>query len=246
MKEIRFFYCPDASISNILPEDEAEHAVKVLRLQPSDLIYLTDGKGSIYQAEIVQTTKKSCIFNILSQQKTESTWLGKIHIGIAPTKNINRIEWLVEKATEVGFDRMDFLNCQFSERRSINIERVEKVAISAMKQSHKSVKPEFKWYENFKDYVSQPFDGHKFIAHCYDENQLNGLLKKTYLPYSLSEVKNQDCLVLIGPEGDFSINEVNLAIDNGYQSVSLGPSRLRTETAALMAVIMMHLNNIKI
>ncbi len=246
MKEVRYFYCPDASISNFLPEEEAEHAIKVLRLQPHDLIFLTDGKGFVYQAEIVQVNNKNCVYNILSRKEIDHSWQGKIQIGVAPTKNINRIEWLVEKATEIGFDEMDFLNCQYSERRNINLGRLEKIAISAMKQSHKSIKPELQWHDSFKDYISQPFDGHKFIAHCYNEKDLGCLSERKYLPYLLSEVRNRDCLVLIGPEGDFSIQEVSFAIDKGFQPVSLGPSRLRTETAALMAVVMMHLNNVKI
>ena len=246
MKEIRYFYCPNISNSHALPGEEVEHAVKVLRLQTGDEIVLTDGKVKIYQAEISQISKKHCEFNVISEEHADSAWEGNIHIGVAPTKNINRIEWLVEKSTEIGIDRIDLLNCQYSERRNINLDRLEKIVISAMKQSHKAYKPYLGWNEHFTDFVTRPFDGKKFIAHCYNDEDIDGQQKKVYLPYCLNEIKHQNCLVLIGPEGDFSIQEVTLAINNGFQPVSLGPSRLRTETAALMAVAMMHLNNVKI
>ncbi len=236
MKEIRYFYCPDISVSNELPKEEFEHAVKVLRLQPSDTCVLTDGKGNIYDVVISTVTKKSCTFSIISQRQLLPTWQGKIHIGVAPTKNISRIEWLVEKATEIGFDSIHFLDCQFSERKNINIERLDKVAVAAMKQSHKSVKPELTSFIDFNDFIRKPFDGNKYIAHCYDDKDIGNTSEKQYLPYCLQSSECKDSMVLIGPEGDFSIQEVRMALDYGYQPVTLGPSRLRTETAALTAV----------
>jgi len=244
MKEIRYFYCPDISVSNELPKEEFEHAVKVLRLQPSDTCVLTDGKGNIYDVAISSVTKKSCTFSIISQRQLLPTWQGKIHIGVAPTKNISRIEWLVEKATEIGFDSIHFLDCQFSERKNINIERLDKVAVAAMKQSHKSVKPELTSFIDFNDFIRKPFDGNKYIAHCYDEKDIGNASEKQYLPYCLQSSECKDSMVLIGPEGDFSIQEVRMALDYGYQPVTLGPSRLRTETAALLAVTMMNMNNV--
>ena len=190
---------------------------------------------NIYDVAISSVTKKSCTFSIISQRQLLPTWQGKIHIGVAPTKNISRIEWLVEKATEIGFDSIHFLDCQFSERKNINIERLDKVAVAAMKQSHKSVKPELTSFIDFNDFIRKPFDGNKYIAHCYDE------IPRTYLFDELRRQESDDALVLVGPEGDFSIEEVRMAVDAGFISVNLGTSRLRTETAGLSAVMMMQL-----
>lgn len=147
---------------------------------------------------------------------------------------MDRTEWLVEKATEIGFDELSFLNCRWSERKVIKTERIEKIVVSAMKQSHKSTKPQVNEMEDFKKFVARPFEGQKFIAHCHSAQ--------------LPELRHQlqpdtDALVLIGPEGDFSEEEVALAESHGFQGISLGRSRLRTETAALVAVHLMHLAN---
>lgn len=236
MKEYRVFYTPNANSSVELPEVEALHAVKVLRVSSDDEIVLADGKGKFYKAVVTEINKRHCYYKILEELPQEKGWWGNIHIAVAPTKNIDRIEWFAEKATEIGFDEMTFLNCRFSERRVINKERIERIVVSAFKQSRKSVMPIINEITKFEDFVTQPFACGKFICHCYDEADLG---TKVLLQDALAEV--QDAVVLVGPEGDFSIEEVKLALDNGFRSVSLGNSRLRTETAALVAVHLMHL-----
>ena len=156
--------------------------------------------------------------------------------GIAPTKMLDRVEWMLEKATEIGVDEVSFLNCQFSERKLIKTTRLEKIVVSAVKQSHKAWKPVLNEIVSFKSFINQPHEGRKYIAHCYEE------VPRTYLFDELRKPSDsEDAIVLIGPEGDFSIDEVKMAIEAGWQSVHLGKSRLRTETAGLSAVMMMQL-----
>lgn len=239
MKEVRFFYTP--TVSGSLPEDEAKHVVRVLRMKEGDEINLMDGCGTFYRAEITTASNHHCLYKIIEEEKQERAWSGNIHLAVAPTKLNERIEWLVEKATEIGWDRVSFLNCQFSERRSIKTERVEKIVISATKQSHKAWIPVVDEMQSFKHFIEQwglpdgkENDGiQRFICHCHEG-------KRTHLKNLIH--KGQDCIVMIGPEGDFSLEEVRLAEKYGFQSVSLGSSRLRTETAALVAVHIMQLS----
>ena len=236
MKEIHYFYTPDIATSNELPADEAVHAVRVLRLQPGDPIMLMDGKGTFYEAEVTEATQKRCQFSIVNSLPQTPQWQGRLHLAIAPTKMMERMEWLAEKAVEIGIDELSFLNCQFSERKVIKHDRIEKIAVSAMKQSRKAWKPQVSRMETFKNFIAQPHAGRKYIAHCYEE------IERTYLFDELRQPSDSDdVLVLIGPEGDFSIEEVRQAIDYGFQSVHLGSSRLRKETAGLVAVMMMQL-----
>lgn len=241
MKEVRCFYCPDVKEVCCLPEDEAAHALRVLRMKEGDAIVLIDGEGSFYEAQITRTSRGRCFFNIMSEIPQEPLWKGHLHLAVAPTKNVERIEWLAEKATEIGLDELSFLNCQLSERRSIKRERIERIVISAMKQSHKARKPRVNEICDFDSFVRMPFQGDKYIAHCYSETALcpNG---KPYLLDVLEQSSN-DILVMIGPEGDFSSEEVQTAIQQGFLPVSLGDSRLRTETAGLVALHLMTINN---
>lgn len=239
MKEIRFFYAPEASCVQELPEDEARHALRVLRLKDGDEIVVSDGKGCLYEARIANAGKKNCPFDIIRQEKWNRSWVGNLHLAMAPTKNADRTEWLVEKATEIGFDRLTLLNCAFSERRNVNMERIEKIMVSAMKQSHKGLLPQAEGPVRLKDFVNRDIEGQKFIAHCYAEPELNPGGR----PYLLDVLERGDALVMVGPEGDFSVDEVRMAIAAGFRPVSLGESRLRTETAALAAVHMMNINN---
>ena len=231
MKEGRYFYAPSALTTNELPSEEAIHASKVLRLQPGDELVLIDGKGSFHQAKIVNITKSRCEYQITHSQEYSKTWNNNIHLAIAPTKNIDRIEWLTEKITEIGFDELSFLNCRFSERKVVKNERLERIIVSAVKQSRKPWMPQLNEMIPFKDFVSMPYKGFKFIAHCYEQ------FPKIDLCSTLNkeEIK-EDVLILVGPEGDFSVDEVELALKNGFQSISLGNNRLRTETAGLVAV----------
>lgn len=238
MKEARYFYVPNASSSNELPEEEARHAVKVLRLQPKDEIFLMDGAGSFFQAEVSLTSSKHCLYEIKQQFPQAPTWKGHIHLAIAPTKDMGRIEWMVEKATEVGFNEISFLNCQFSERKILKTERIERIVVSAMKQSRKPWKPIVNEMLNYDAFMKKELKGNKFICHCYNEIE-----RKDFFTELTKKDFQDDITVLVGPEGDFSINEVNKAIENGYESVTLGKSRLRTETAGLSAVLIANLAN---
>ena len=238
MKEARYFYVPNATEHNELPTDEAIHAIRVLRLKIGDDIFLIDGKGTFYEAVVTLANSKHCLYKITQTLVQNKTWKGHIHLAIAPTKDISRIEWLVEKATEIGFDEISFLNCQFSERKNLRIDRIERIVISAMKQSRKVWKPIVNNMLSFEDFMQKEVTGQKFICHCYNE------IEKTDF---FSNINNsglfEDITVLIGPEGDFSINEVYQALQQQYKSTTLGNSRLRTETAGLAAVLMANLVN---
>lgn len=237
MKEVRFFYVPDAAQVNELPADEAMHAMRVLRLKGGDELFLMDGVGNFYRAQVTIAATHHCYYEILEVLPQERQWKGHFHLAIAPTKMMDRMEWMVEKATEVGVDEISFLNCAFSERRVVKNPRIEKIIVSAMKQSHKAWKPVLNEMSTFAHFIEQPRSGMKYIAHCYDE------IPRVNLFDELRKTPDEmEMTVLIGPEGDFSIDEVRQAVDHGYQSVSLGTSRLRTETAGLSAVMMMQLS----
>ena len=245
MKEIRYFYAPEALTESLLPADEASHALRVLRLREGDELLITDGRGHLIEATITEAHKDVCRFNINKVEETERPWPCGVHLAVAPTKNIDRIEWLVEKATEIGVDSITFLECANSERRVIKPERLDKIAVAAMKQSHKCYKPQINDMISFEEYVESA-EEQGYIAHCYDDADL---LKDGGKPFLLDAMKSQESrverqegmAVLIGPEGDFSPDEVRLAIRKGYTPVSLGESRLRTETAALVAVHLIQL-----
>ncbi len=228
------FYTPDIQSTLELPEEEAQHCVRVLRLQTGDEVMLTDGKGFFYKAQIAAVTGKRCLVSLLETIPQEQFWSGYLHIAMAPTKNMDRTEWFVEKATEIGFNELTFLNCRFSERKVVKTERIEKILVSAVKQSLKAVVPTLNGMTDFDKFISREFEGQKFIAHCYDGEKVK-----------LKDVvrKGEKALVLIGPEGDFSLEEVEKAILHGFVPISLGKSRLRTETAALVACHILNLAN---
>ena len=236
MKEARYFFVPDAAHQTELPADEAMHALRVLRLKGGDEIFLMDGVGNYYRAQVTIAATHHCYYEIQEHLPQEPEWTGHLHLAIAPTKMMERMEWFAEKATEIGVDEISFLNCKFSERRLLKMPRMEKIVISAVKQSHKAWNPVLHEMMPFKDFIRQPREGRKFIAHCYDQ------IPRTYLFDELRQSAAPEKLtVMIGPEGDFSLDEVQDAIAAGYQSVHLGTSRLRTETAGLSAVMMMRL-----
>ena len=242
MKEVRYFYVPDAANQVELPTEEATHALRVLRLKGGDEIFLMDGEGSFYRAEVTAASSKRCLYEIKENMPQKRAWKGHIHLAIAPTKMMERIEWMAEKATEIGFDELSFLNCQFSERKVVKTPRIDKIVISAVKQSHKAWKPVVNELESFKEFIQTPRPGRKFICHCYEEVEKKDFFTEINLCTDASQESDADDItVLVGPEGDFSIDEVRLALENGYESVSLGTSRLRTETAGLVAVHMAHI-----
>lgn len=232
---MHIFYTPELSGNNYtLDESESKHCVRVLRLEQGDEIILVDGRGGFFTAKIIDPNPKRCSVSVVKTQLNYGQSGFQVHIAIAPTKNIERVEWFLEKATEIGLSRVIPLLCRFSERKEIKADRLEKVMISAMKQSLKAYLPQLDPLTRFSDLIKQPFDGQKFIAHCDDQHR--ELLKNLILP-------NQNYLILIGPEGDFSGEEIEQALKAGFQPVSLGDSRLRTETAGLVACHTFNLMN---
>ena len=231
---MHIFYTPDIENSHELPEEEAAHALRVLRLQPGDEVMLTDGKGNFHRARISLAAHKRCLVDILETLPQPPLWSGHLHIALAPTKNMDRTEWFAEKATEIGIDELTFLNCRYSERKVLKTERIAKILVSAVKQSLKARIPRLNEMTDFKTFIRQPFQGQKFIAHCHEgeKTPLKDLVRK-----------GEGATALIGPEGDFSEEEVRLAEEAGFIPVSLGPSRLRTETAALVACHILNLLN---
>ncbi len=224
---MHIFYTPNLSgKSFVLDETESKHCVRVLRLAEGDEIVLVDGRGGWFVARIADANPKRCAVAVVDEKLSYGLRNFSIQVAIAPTKNIDRIEWFLEKATEIGITRVTPLLCHHSERKEIKADRLEKVMVSAMKQSLKAYLPQLDEMTKFATLVKQPFNGQKFIAHC--EEQHRELLKNVVRP-------GENYLILIGPEGDFSPEEIQLALDNGFLPVSLGKSRLRTETAGLVA-----------
>ena len=223
------FYTPDIETSHFLSEEESVHCVRVLRYDRGDEILLTDGRGTTYHARITNPHPRHCEFEILSQEKQDKTHNIYLHVAIAPTKNIERLEWMVEKCTEIGVDEITPLLCRFSERKNLRIDRLEKIVLSAAKQSLTPYLPKLNELTDFGT-LMQEYGGNedidKYIAHCYkdEKRELKDALRK-----------GRDVLILIGPEGDFSEQEVELAIKEGFVPVGLGRSRLRTETAGVVA-----------
>ena len=236
MKETRYFYVPDAASTNELPAEEAAHASRVLRLESGDEVFLIDGTGCFFKAQLTLVTKGRCLYDIVERLPQEKTWNGRIAVAMAPTKVIDRVEWTLEKATEIGIDEFSLLNCAFSERRNVKLERLDKIVVAAVKQSRKAWKPLLNDLQPFESFVKQPRKGAKYIAHCYAE-----IDKKDLYGELLQLNGDEEVTILIGPEGDFSIDEVRLAMNKGYVPVSLGQSRLRTETAALAATMIAQL-----
>lgn len=237
MKETRYFYVPNAAHLQELPSDEASHAVRVLRLGTGDEMMLMDGQGCFYRAEVTVASNHHCMYAIQETMPQERPWQGHIHLAIAPTKLIDRMEWMIEKAVEIGIDEITFLDCKFSERKVVKTERLDKIAVSAMKQSRKAWKPVLHEMTSFKDFITADRGDDKYIAHCYEE------VERTFLFDELKALAvTEDVTILIGPEGDFSMDEVKDALAQGYHSVHLGTSRLRTETAGLAAVMMAQLS----
>ena len=239
MKEEHYFYAPQAKDNPFLPEEELNHAVRVLRLNKGDKIHLMNGEGAFFDAIIIDSSKKFCKFELLNEMQHQRTTQKWIHLALAPTKNIDRTEWFVEKAVEIGVDEITFLNTEFSERKKVNTERMEKISIAAMKQSRKPFKTIINPLTDFNNFIKDLKEDKRFICHCYGSDNQIELKEKALLRDSLRA--DDKALVLIGPEGDFSINEVVSAENHGFQPVSLGDSRLRTETAALVAVHIMNL-----
>ncbi len=224
---MHLFYTPDIQGNQYtLIETESKHAVRVLRLGNGDFINLIDGNGHFFEAEIIDANPKRCLVEVKNKVNEFGKRSHYLHLAVAPTKNIDRFEWFLEKATEIGIDEITPILCDHSERKVIKNERLEKVIVSAMKQSLKAYLPKLNPLTPLHELLESPFEGKKFIAHCYEEDKR---VLKTEITKSLSN------LILIGPEGDFSEKEVMLSLKQGFIPVSLGESRLRTETAGVVA-----------
>lgn len=222
---MQLFYCPGIKGGdNFLNAEESRHCTKVLRKQLGDSIQLIDGLGSIYTAELTEINQKKCLFSVNSEKELQKPDFS-IHIAIAPTKSLDRIEWFVEKAVEIGVDKISFIHTAFSERSRIKLERIQKKAISAMKQSLRAHLPVIHEMEKLKAFLSTVKENQKFVAHL--EGDSTGHLIDLAKPA-------KDYLVLIGPEGGFSEEEIALIKNNKFTVAKLGNSRLRTETAGVV------------
>ena len=225
---MQLFYHPTLENNTLeftFPADESRHIAKVLRKTSGDILHITNGRGCLFQAEIVLADHKQCRAKIISTHTVPPAPY-KLHMVVAPTKLNDRFEWFLEKATEIGVHEITPILCERSERKVIKMDRMEKVVLSAMKQSLHSYLPKLNEAIPFKDYLALPKDGDLFIAHCGED-------QKKELYHSLRP--NRDTIILIGPEGDFSTAEINLALNRGFKAVTLGETRLRTETAAIVA-----------
>lgn len=223
---MHIFYTPDITQNTYtLNEEESKHCVRVLRLTVGTMVNLVDGKGGFYTAEITSDNPKKVTLSILKVETEFHKRNHYLHIAVAPTKNIDRIEWFLEKATELGIDEITPIITDRSERRVVKEDRLNKVITSAVKQSIKAYHPKLNDAISFDTFLKQPFDGEKLMAHCIDEGE------KQYISQLVAP--HQRYLILIGPEGDFTPEEVNLALNKGFKALTLGDNRLRTETAAL-------------
>ena len=229
------FYCPDIADTLTLGEEDSKHCVRVMRMAEGDTIEVVDGNGTLYTCRITMAHPKRCAIEVLDKEVQTPHWGHRIVLAIAPTKNLDRIEWLVEKCVEMGIDRIIPLRCHNSERTVLKTERLKKIMVSAMKQSLKATLPLLDEMTPVERVLAEPFDGTRCIAYCDEQlpREERHTLAGIYQP-------GKDVMVLIGPEGDFSPEEVQAATTAGFIPVTLGESRLRTETAGLMAVAAVH------
>jgi 16S rRNA (uracil1498-N3)-methyltransferase len=223
---MQLFYKPDILENNVLSEEESKHCIKVLRMQEGHTLQLIDGNGGFYTARIIDSHYKRCKIEIIEETQNFEKRDYYIHIAIAPTKNLDRMEWFVEKCVEIGVNEITFLASNHCERKVLKLERLQKIAISAMKQSLKAYLPILNELIPFDKFVKNNQQSSKMIAHLEEDDRKN---------IQSIEHKEANYCILIGPEGDFSSNEIKLAYENGFQAVTLGNSRLRTETAGIVA-----------
>ncbi|WP_026995448.1 16S rRNA (uracil(1498)-N(3))-methyltransferase [Flectobacillus major] len=232
---MNLFYQPEIQSQQRLNEEESRHAVKVLRLQEGELIHVIDGKGGLFKCSILKAHDKKCELNILEYQSNFGVRNYYFHLVIAPTKNLDRIEWMIEKCVEIGIDEITFVQTRYSERKEVKLPRIEKIAVGAMKQSLKAFMPKINEMITWKEFLKKDLLAtHNLIAHLEDGER--HLLKNVPLA-------GESTCVLIGPEGDFSNDEITQALQKGFRAVSLGDSRLRTETAGLVACHTLNLIN---
>ncbi|MFD1095961.1 16S rRNA (uracil(1498)-N(3))-methyltransferase [Salegentibacter chungangensis] len=234
---MQLFYNPEISETDtqiLFPRDESKHIVKVLRKKEGDILNVTNGKGVLFKAEIIQADIKQCVAKVLEAEKEKAPPY-HLHMAVAPTKMNDRFEWFLEKATEIGVQEITPVICDHSERKVVKLNRFERVLQSAMKQSLHFSFPKLNEPVNFSEFIQQEKDSVKFIAHCEEDKERKSL-KNEIKPGSKTTI-------LIGPEGDFSSEEIEKALKNNWKPVSLGNSRLRTETAAIVACTTVALTN---
>lgn len=224
---MRLFY--DAHIEldaamHQLSEEESKHIVRVLRMQEGDELAIVNGKGGYFETKISIAHPKRCQVEIVKAEQSEPL-KHDLHIALGPTKVMDRIEWFVEKATEIGITEISFIQGKNSERVKLKLDRIEKKVVSAMKQSKRRFLPKINKLVSVSDFIQQHPNG--LIAHCEDGEK--STILEAFQPI--------DCPILIGPEGDFTLDEIELAMENGYKTITLGENRLRTETAALYACV---------
>lgn len=229
------FYAPDIATTMLLPDEEAQHCVRVLRLKEGEEVEVVDGKGRLHLCRILNANAKNCAVEIVRTTDVKPHWGCRITVAIAPTKNMDRMEWMAEKVTEMGVDRIVPLLCRYSERKVLKTERLRKILVAAMKQSLKATLPQLDDLTPFADFMKALPDGQRFIAYCDPAIPRRDFVKEC-LPES-------DVTILVGPEGDFSQPEIRAALDAGFIPVSLGDSRLRTETAGVFACAAIHTIN---
>lgn len=229
------FYAPDITTTMLLPDEEAQHCVRVLRLKEGEEVEVVDGKGHLHLCRILNANAKNCAVEIVDTTDVKPHWGCRITVAIAPTKNMDRMEWMAEKVTEMGVDRIVPLLCRYSERKVLKTERLRKILVAAMKQSLKATLPQLDDLTPFDDFMKALPDGQRFIAYCDPAIPRRDFVKEC-LPES-------DVTILVGPEGDFSQPEIREALDAGFIPVSLGDSRLRTETAGVFACAAIHTIN---
>lgn len=231
---MQLFYAPDIRPPyHTLSEEESKHCIRVLRLGRGSRVHLTDGRGTLHVCEIDQADPRSCRVRVVETLREFEKMPYRLTMAVAPTKNPDRFEWFLEKATEVGVTEIIPLDAAHSERRIFKAERGEKIITAAMKQSLKAYRPRLQPLTPLREAILRPFEGRRLIAHCAPALNPAG---KSYLPRTLRSGEAVE--IFIGPEGDFSPEEVALALENGFEEITLGPQRLRTETAALVAVVM--------
>lgn len=225
---MQLFYAPDfVPPQYTLSEEESRHAVRVLRMECGDTLFITDGRGTLFECRITEASPKRCTVSVERRTDRFEQRPYRLTMAVAPTKNIERFEWFLEKATEIGIDRIVPLRCEHSERHDIKPERENKVIIAALKQSLKAFKPELAPVTPFRQAVEQAGEGVRLIAHCRDDAE------RIFMPEAFKA--GDDVTVFIGPEGDFSADEIDFAKAHGFREITLGTSRLRTETAAVVA-----------
>ena len=227
---MQLFYNPnidDNTSEFVFDKNESRHIVRVLRKKEGEALFITNGLGKLFTSEILVANDKKCLVKIIKISDKKKPWRHHLHIAIAPTKLNDRFEWFLEKATEIGIDEITPIICEHSERKVVKLERMEKIVHSAAKQSLKFHFPKLNPPTTFNQFISQGFMGRLFIAHCEETQKSN--LKDNL-------IKGENATILIGPEGDFSLNEISQSLEHKFIPVSLGESRLRTETAGIVAV----------